>query len=88
MYDSLAKVYGFYATLSKDPNLTEFGFVLTWPKLKPEEKRDAVLEARLPRVELLPVEEGPAVLRRGRCSRTWRTRRTRRSSTTACSATT
>jgi hypothetical protein len=39
MYDSLAKVYGFYATLSKDPNLTEFGFVLTWPKLKSEEKR-------------------------------------------------
>ena len=29
----------FYATLSKDPNFTEFGFVLTWPKLKPEEKR-------------------------------------------------
>jgi hypothetical protein len=39
MYDSLAKVYSFYATLSKDPNFTEFGFVLTWPKLKPEEKR-------------------------------------------------
>jgi hypothetical protein len=39
MYDSLAKVYGFYATLSKDANLTEFGFVLTWPKLKIEEKR-------------------------------------------------
>jgi hypothetical protein len=39
MYDSLAKVYAFYATLSKDPNFAEFGFVLNWPKLKPEEKR-------------------------------------------------
>ena len=38
-YDSLAKVYSFYATLSKNPTLTEFGFVLTWPKLKIEEKR-------------------------------------------------
>jgi hypothetical protein len=38
-YDSLAKVYGYYATLSKNPTLAEFGFVLTWPKLKPEEKR-------------------------------------------------
>lgn len=38
-YDSLAKVYAYYATLSKNPTLTEFGFVLGWPKLKPEEKR-------------------------------------------------
>ena len=28
-----------YATLSKDPKLAEFAFILTWPKLKPEEKR-------------------------------------------------
>src|SRR5207253_281194 len=27
------------ATLSKDPNLAEFGFILTWPKLKAEEKK-------------------------------------------------
>jgi hypothetical protein len=38
-YDSLAKVYSFYSTLSKNPTLTEFGFILTWPKLKIEEKR-------------------------------------------------
>ncbi len=38
-YDSLAKVYSLYATLSKDPKLTEFAFVLKWPKLKAEEKR-------------------------------------------------
>jgi hypothetical protein len=38
-YDSLAKVYSFYSTLTKDAHLAEFGFLLTWPKLKPEEKR-------------------------------------------------
>jgi hypothetical protein len=32
-------VYGLYATLSKDPKLAEFAFLLTWPKLKLEEKR-------------------------------------------------
>jgi hypothetical protein len=39
LFDSTAKVYALYATLSKDPKLAEFAFVLTWPKLKPEEKR-------------------------------------------------
>ena len=38
-YDSLAKVYGLYMTLSNDPKLAEFAFVLTWPKLKDAEKR-------------------------------------------------
>jgi hypothetical protein len=39
-YDSLARVYGLYATLSKDPKLAEFAFILRWPLLKPEEKRE------------------------------------------------
>jgi hypothetical protein len=39
VYDSLAKVYGLYSTLSKDPKLVEFSFILTWPTLKIEEKR-------------------------------------------------
>src|SRR5439155_25117006 len=39
MYDSLPKIYSLYATLSKDPKLAEFAFVLTWPTLKNEEKR-------------------------------------------------
>lgn len=38
-YDSVAKVYGLFATLSKDPKLAEFAFVANWPSLKPEEKR-------------------------------------------------
>jgi len=39
MYDSLAKAYSFYSTLTKDPTLAEFSFILTWPTLKPEAKR-------------------------------------------------
>ena len=38
-FDSLARVYGLYSTLSNDPKLVEFAFILNWPKLKPEEKR-------------------------------------------------
>jgi hypothetical protein len=39
-YDSLARVYALYATLSKDPKLAEFAFVLNWPKLTDAEKRE------------------------------------------------
>ncbi len=39
VYDSLAKVYSLYSTLTKDPKLAEFSFILTWPTLKNEEKR-------------------------------------------------
>ena len=40
-YDTLGKVYGLYATLSGgDAKLAEFNFILNWPKLKPEEKRE------------------------------------------------
>jgi hypothetical protein len=37
-YDSLAKVYSLYVTLSNNPTLIEFGFLMNWPNLKPEEK--------------------------------------------------
>jgi hypothetical protein len=39
LHDSLARVYRLFATLNPDPKLAEFGFILSWPKLKPEEKR-------------------------------------------------
>ena len=39
IYDSLGKVYGLYSTLSQDPKLAEFGFILNWPKLKQNEKQ-------------------------------------------------
>src|SRR5262249_31394298 len=38
-YDSVSKLYTLYATLSRDPKLAEFSFVLTWPTLSPEAKR-------------------------------------------------
>lgn len=38
-YDSLRRVYGLFTTLTHDAKLAEFGFVLDWPKLKPEEKQ-------------------------------------------------
>jgi hypothetical protein len=39
VYDTLARVYQLYATLSHDPKIAEFAFILNWPTLKPEEKR-------------------------------------------------
>ncbi|MFM7150186.1 MAG: hypothetical protein ACKO23_10120, partial [Gemmataceae bacterium] len=40
LYDSLPAVYSYYSTLSKDPQLAEFSFLLTWPKRKTAEKRE------------------------------------------------
>jgi len=39
-YDTLAKVYALYSTLTSNPTLVEFGFILNWPKLEPEDKRE------------------------------------------------
>ncbi|MFP6765316.1 MAG: hypothetical protein VB858_16930, partial [Planctomycetaceae bacterium] len=40
LYDSLSKTYRLMTTLSKDPTLAEFRFILDWPQLKPEDKRE------------------------------------------------
>ena len=40
-FDTLRKVFGLYTTLSHDPRLTEFSFILEWPKMKDDEKRSA-----------------------------------------------
>jgi len=39
-YDSLARVYLLFTTLTHDPKLAEFSFILNWPKLKPEEQKE------------------------------------------------
>ena len=39
LYDSLAKVHALMVTLSNNTNLVEFGFILNWDQLNPEEKR-------------------------------------------------
>ncbi|MCH2123741.1 MAG: hypothetical protein MK165_03055 [Pirellulaceae bacterium] len=38
-YDSLSSVYSLFVTLSNDPHLTKFSFILDWPQLTPEQKR-------------------------------------------------
>ncbi len=39
VFDSLARVYRLYATLSNDADLRAFAFVLDWPELPEEQKR-------------------------------------------------
>ena len=48
---------------SRKSRLIELAFVLGWPKIKPDQRREAVLPVRLPRAQLLPLQEGPRVLR-------------------------
>lgn len=40
IYDSLARVHSLYAALNPDPKLAEFRFLLTWPELPVEKKRE------------------------------------------------
>jgi hypothetical protein len=40
VYDSLARVYALFGALNPDPTLAEFRFVLDWPGLAPERKRE------------------------------------------------
>ena len=40
VYDTLGDVFRLYATLSKDATLTEFGFIVNWPALTPDRKRE------------------------------------------------
>lgn len=37
-YDNLSSVHALFTTLSSDPNLAQFAWILQWPKLKDEEK--------------------------------------------------
>ncbi|MDP6466589.1 MAG: hypothetical protein QF918_02540 [Pirellulaceae bacterium] len=39
IYGSLDRIYALYATLSTDPKLAEFSFILQWPELTEEQKR-------------------------------------------------
>jgi hypothetical protein len=38
-YNSISSVYRLYTNLTNNKTLSEFGFILDWPKMKPEEKR-------------------------------------------------
>lgn len=39
-YDHLGRVHALYSTLSQEPRLNEFRFILDWPTLAPERKRE------------------------------------------------
>ena len=62
-YDSLAKVYGLFATMSKDPKLAEFAFVTTWPTKK-RSKRSGRMYSKYACHELnfFLSKQGPGVL--------------------------
>ena len=40
IYDSVARVYSLYSALNNDPKLAEFRFLLTWPEMPVEKKRE------------------------------------------------
>ena len=47
-YDSLARVYSLYATLSSDPKLAEFRFLLDLAETLRRGEANALLQVRLP----------------------------------------
>ncbi len=84
-YDSLDKVHNLFATLSSNSTLVEFGFILGWPELKPEEKREKYTKYACHELNYFLYEKDPEFSTRS-SSRTSQTREIRRSSTTGCSA--
>jgi len=59
-YDTLAKVYKLYVTLSGNATLVEFGFILRWPKLKPEEKSELYSKYACHELNLFLARKDPA----------------------------
>ncbi len=47
-FDSLARVHAIYTTLSKDPKLAEFAFIIHWDTYKPEQKREYYSKYAMP----------------------------------------
>ena len=44
VYDTVGKVYTLFRTLNPDPKLAEFQFILDWPKMDAEKKREKYKE--------------------------------------------
>jgi len=64
VYDSLAKVYGLYVTLSgQNADLVEFGKLLNWPKLKDEEKRELYSKYACHEMHFFLLRKDPAFFR-------------------------
>jgi hypothetical protein len=63
VYDSLAKVYSLYTTLSSDAKLAEFSFVARWPQLTDEEKRAKYSEFACHELNLFLYHKDPQFFR-------------------------
>jgi hypothetical protein len=63
LYDSLAKVYSLYTTLSGDAKLAEFSFVTRWPQLPDEEKRAKYSEFACHELNLFLYHKDPEFFR-------------------------
>src|SRR5262249_10222220 len=62
-YDSLPKIYGLFATLSRDPKLVEFAFLMNWPNLKPEEKRSLYSKYACHEFSFFLAKQAPEIFR-------------------------
>ncbi|MDH3717990.1 MAG: hypothetical protein OES79_07695, partial [Planctomycetota bacterium] len=62
-YDSLARVYALYMTLSRDSKLAEFAFVMNWHKLNAEEKRQLYSEYACHELNFFLMKKDPAFFR-------------------------
>ncbi|MEX2215706.1 MAG: hypothetical protein WD768_16460, partial [Phycisphaeraceae bacterium] len=59
IYDTLARTYALYATLSGNGHLVEFSFLLNWPNLKPEEKQAKYSEYACHEMNLFLLHKDP-----------------------------
>jgi hypothetical protein len=63
VYDSLASVHGLFSALSGNATLTEFGFILNWPDLKPAEKQELYSKYACHELNLFLFHKDPAFFR-------------------------
>ena len=87
VYDSLASVHRLLSTICPDPSLAKFAFVLQWPKLTPDQKRELYAGHACHELHFFLFRKDPEFFARS-CGRSSPTSSTRRSSTTGCWATT
>jgi hypothetical protein len=60
LYDSLAKAYRLYVTLSNDDTLREFAFILRWPGMTESEKREKYSEYASHELNVFLARKDPA----------------------------
>lgn len=59
-YDSLATVHQLFTTLTGDPDLAEFAFLLRWPTMTPEEQREQYAQHACHELHFFLHEKDPA----------------------------